>query len=75
MIIDQLSIFLNNTVSRTAVVFFELGDTPGALSECVQKVSDAGISIEYMYAFYTGSGASVVVRTEEIERCDALILP
>ena len=111
MIIDQLSIFLNNAVGRvtevtlsessdfgilrlitddnqkaaqvlrdnhfavnlTKVVYFELGDTPGALSECVQKVSDAGISIEYMYAFSTGNAASVVVRTEDIERCNALI--
>ena len=127
MIIDQLSIFLNNAVGRvtevtatlgkagvnlkaftlsessdfgilrlitddnqkaaevlrenhfavnlTKVVYFELGDTPGALSECVQKVSDAGISIEYMYAFSTGNAASVVVRTEDVERCDALIEP
>ncbi len=125
MIIDQLSIFLNNAVGRvtevtttlgkagenlkaftlsessdfgilrlitddnqkaaqvlrdnhfavnlTKVVYFELGDTPGALSQCVQKVSDAGISIEYMYAFSTGNAASVVVRTEDIERCNALI--
>ena len=50
-----------------------MSDTPGALSECVQKVSDAGISIEYMYAFSTGNAASVVVRTEDIERCNALI--
>lgn len=125
MIIDQLSIFLNNAVGRvtevttilgkaginlkaftlsessdfgilrlitennekaaevlrenhfavnlTKVVYLELGDTPGALSECIQKVSDAGVSIEYMYAFSTGNAASVVIRTEDVERCNALI--
>ena len=125
MIIDQLSIFLNNAVGRvtevttilgkagvnlkaftlsessdfgilrlitennekaaqvlqenhfavnlTKVVYLELGDTPGALSQCIQKVSDAGVSIEYMYAFSTGNAASVVIRTEDVERCNALI--
>ena len=125
MIIDQLSIFLNNAVGRitevtstlseagvnlkaftlsessdfgilriitdnnekavevlkahffavnvTKVVFVELGDTPGALYNSIQKVSDAGVSIEYMYAFSTGDAASVVIRTEDIERCNALI--
>jgi hypothetical protein len=60
-------------VNRTKVVYLELGDTPGALSECIQKVSDAGVSIEYMYAFSTGNAASVVIRTEDVERCNALI--
>ena len=125
MIIDQLSIFLNNAVGRvtevttilgkagvnlkaftlsessdfgilrlitednakaaevllqnhfavnlTKVVYLELGDTPGALSECIQRVSDAGISIEYMYAFSTGSAASVVVRTEDVEALNAIL--
>ncbi|MBO4844408.1 MAG: amino acid-binding protein [Bacteroidales bacterium] len=125
MIIDQLSIFLNNAVGRitevtstlseagvnlkaftlsessdfgilriitdnnekavevlkanyfavnvTKVVYMELGDTPGALYNSIQKVSDAGVSIEYMYAFSTGDAASVVIRTEDIERCNALI--
>ena len=60
-------------VNRTKVVYLELGDTPGALSQCIQKVSDAGVSIEYMYAFSTGNAASVVIRTEDVERCNALI--
>jgi hypothetical protein len=60
-------------VNRTKVVYLELGDTPGALSECIQKVSNAGVSIEYMYAFSTGNAASVVIRTEDVERCNALI--
>ena len=50
-----------------------MGDTPGALSECIQRVSDAGISIEYMYAFSTGSAASVVVRTEDVEALNAIL--
>ena len=60
-------------VNRTKVVYLELGETPGALSECIQKVSNAGVSIEYMYAFSTGNAASVVIRTEDVERCNALI--
>ena len=60
-------------VNLTKVVYLELGDTPGALSQCIQKVSDAGVSIEYMYAFSTGNAASVVIRTEDVERCNALI--
>ena len=46
-------------VSTTDVVYIELPDRPGTLAKSIQKISDAGISVEYMYAFSQGNTASV----------------
>lgn len=60
-------------VSTTDVVYIELPDRPGTLAKSIQKISDAGISVEYMYAFSQGNTASVVIRTDDVRLCNDVI--
>lgn len=60
-------------VSTTEVVYLEMDDTPGTLANNIAKLSDAGISVEYMYAFSQGDMASVVIRTNDIHRCNEVV--
>ncbi|MDO5488661.1 MAG: amino acid-binding protein [Bacteroidaceae bacterium] len=60
-------------VSTTDVVYIELPDRPGTLAKSIQKISDAGISVEYMYAFSQGNTASVVIRTDDVRQCNDVI--
>ena len=48
-------------------------DRPGTLAKSIQKISDAGISVEYMYAFSQGNTASVVIRTDDVRQCNDVI--
>lgn len=60
-------------VSTTDVVYIELPDRPGTLAKSIQEISDAGISVEYMYAFSQGNTASVVIRTDDVRQCNDVI--
>ena len=60
-------------VSTTDVVYIELPDHPGTLAKSIEKLSDAGISVEYMYAFSQGNTASVVIRTNDVRQCNDVI--
>ncbi len=60
-------------VSTTEVVYLELPDRPGTLAKSIEKLSDAGISVEYMYAFSQGNTASVVIRTDDIRLCNEVV--
>ncbi len=60
-------------VSTTEVVYLELPDRPGTLAKSIEKLSDAGISVEYMYAFSQGNTASVVIRTDDIRQCNDVV--
>ena len=54
------------SVSLTDVICVTTPDEPGALHRALQILSDAGISIDYMYAFAVGKKACVVLRTSDI---------
>ena len=60
-------------VSTTDVVYIELPDHPGTLAKSIENLSDAGISVEYMYAFSQGNTASVVIRTNDVRQCNDVI--
>ena len=60
-------------VTKASVCFVSMDDTPGTLSKYIQKISDAGISLEYMYAFSQGDKANVVICTDDIEGCNRII--
>ncbi|MCR5139867.1 MAG: amino acid-binding protein [Bacteroidaceae bacterium] len=47
-------------VSVGEVFLLEMPDEPGALAARVNKLSDAGVFIEYMYAFSGANGKAVV---------------
>lgn len=61
-------------VSQTDVVLIETPDTPGSLSPAIDMLTNTGISIEYMYAFSSNNRAKVVIRTNDIARCEELLL-
>ena len=48
-------------------------DVPGALEVALAAITEAGISIEYMYAFAQGSTASVIIRPNDLEKCMAVL--
>ena len=58
------------TVSLTDVIAVGIDDKPGAFAEVVSAMSDAGINIEYMYAFISRehSRAYVILRVEAAEK-------
>lgn len=54
-------------VSITEVIAVGIDDKPGAFSRVVSVISDAGINIEYMYAFISRSDnkAFIIIRVED----------
>lgn len=59
----------NLTVGLTDVIAVEVKDSPGGLTEILDKLNKADINVEYLYAFVekTGTNAVVVIRTEDID--------
>ncbi len=57
----------NFSVNLTDVICLYTPNQPGALAKALRILSDAGISIEYMYAFAIEDDAFVVIRTEKLE--------
>jgi len=49
------------TVGRTSVVAVEVADQPGGLDNILSQLQDAGINVEYMYAFVQQSGDSAIL--------------
>jgi hypothetical protein len=58
------------TVRKTEVVAVEVPDHPGGLARILQILSDAGINVEYLYAFVQQSGenAIIIFRFDETDR-------
>jgi len=58
------------SVAETDVLAVRLSDRPGGLAAVAEKLSRAGIGIEYLYAFVgkQGDEAVVVLRVEDIDR-------
>ena len=53
------------------VVCAGLPDQPGVLAAVARLVSDSGLDIEYIYL---GTGNSLLLKTEELERLEALLI-
>jgi len=66
----------NCIVTVTEVVGARLRNEPGALATAVKVLSDAGINMEYMYAFNgaTPHHAYVVLRVDDNEKVEELLL-
>lgn len=56
-------------VMLTEVICIRCGNQSGALSTILDKLTDKGIFIEYMYAFAEGESANVVIRPSDIDKC------
>lgn len=63
------------TVTDTEVLAVEMVDRPGGLANVIEPLAEAGISVEYVYAFVGKSGESAVVifRVEDIDRAIELL--
>jgi len=59
----------NFTLSETDVIAVEVSDKPGGLSKVLNILGNAGINVEYMYAFVEKSSdnAVMIFRIEDIE--------
>ncbi len=57
------------TVRKTRVVAVEVNDTPGGLHHILNVLKEAGINVEYMYAFVqqSGNNAIMIFRFDQTE--------
>ena len=56
-------------VSLTEVICLRCPNQPGALAKAMNIITDAGIFIEYMYAFSEGDMANVIIRPDDLDLC------
>lgn len=63
------------TVAQTEVLAIEIPDKPGGLASIIDILSQAGLNIEYMYAFVGASGenAIVIFRIEKVDEAIATL--
>ena len=63
-------------VKTTNVLGLALDDKPGALANVITMLSEKGVVIEYSYAFLSSNnnGALIVLRTDDQERAEKLLL-
>ena len=61
--------------SITPVVSVQMDDTPGSLSKILRLLENAGIEVEYMYAFVAQkeNTAYVNFRVEDAEKAEAIL--
>ncbi len=66
----QVLVGADFTVALTDVVAVEVPDTPGGLAGVIDAFADAGLNIEYMYAFVgkSGENAIVIFRVTPVEQ-------
>jgi hypothetical protein len=55
-------------VSVTDVVCVQCPNKPGALGTIMSLITQAGIFVEYMYAFSSGEKALVIIRPDNLEK-------
>lgn len=63
----------NFAVMLTDVVCISCPDVAGSLAAILDQLAEQDIFIEYMYAFAQGENANVVIRPNDIERCEQLL--
>ena len=62
-------------VKINSVVAVEMENKPGALSEIIAALGEAGMNIEYLYAFIAvcGKNARVVLRLDDNEKAESVL--
>ena len=61
-------------VSVTDVICLQCPNEPGSLAKALDILTNAGIFIEYMYAFSLGQAALVALRPDDLEKCIQVLL-
>ncbi|MDL2310176.1 amino acid-binding protein, partial [Parabacteroides sp. OttesenSCG-928-B22] len=56
-------------VSVTDVVCLRCPNIPGSLGKAMDIITNAGVFVEYMYAFSEGDTANVIIRPDNLEKC------
>ncbi|MDR3261049.1 MAG: amino acid-binding protein [Tannerella sp.] len=66
-----LQVLRNNkyAVTEADVVCLHCPNQPGSLAKAMHFITEAGIFIEYMYAFSEGESAHVIIRPDNLEKC------
>jgi hypothetical protein len=65
---------LGYVVSTTDVIGVKMRDQPGGLREIAKMLGDAGINIEYAYAYSGRPAAVLVLRVDHVEEAISTIL-
>lgn len=60
-------------VMLTDVVCVKCPNESGALSVVLDRLTEQGVFIEYMYAFAEGAVANVVIRPSDVDRCEKIL--
>ena len=60
-------------VMLTDVACISATNVPGSLSVILDRLAANDIFIEYMYAFSEGDMANIVIRTNDLDRCIAIL--
>ena len=55
-------------VTTTDVVCIQSPNKPGSLAKIMEIITNAGVFIEYMYAFSMGEKALVIIRPDELDK-------
>lgn len=65
----------NNGIMSTItdVICLITPNTPGALAKALNILAEQGVFIQYMYAFSAGNTANVVIKPNDMERCEAIL--
>lgn len=63
----------NFAVMLTDVVCISCPDVAGSLATILDQLAEQDIFIEYMYAFAQGENANVVIRPNNIEKCEQIL--
>jgi len=61
------------SVGLTDVLCLSMSNEPGALATILRIMSDAGLSVEYMYAFSVGKNAFAIIRCDRIKDAIAVL--
>lgn len=80
-IVDQPEILVEKlkqqklAATLTEVLAVEVKDRPGGLCDVIEILAQAGISVEYLYAFVVPQkeGAYVVLRVEDLEKATSIL--
>jgi hypothetical protein len=63
----------NFAVMLTDVVCISCPDVAGSLASILDQLAEHDIFIEYMYAFAQGENANVVIRPNNITKCEQIL--
>jgi hypothetical protein len=61
-------------VTEADVICLHCPNRPGALGRAMDIITNAGIFIEYMYAFSEGDSANVIIRPDNLEKCISALI-